>query len=160
MGAPSHFMLGTVPDWIGAIGTTLALFVAFGVLILDLKERRRRQASAVAAWLERGQDDVILHVVNSSDVPIYDVRIIPKFLGQTYEIISYPLMGSRSDYTPLTLPLPGNQQVSNNYLGVEMLFADSAGRRWKRSINGKLHRRLRRLCLALPSRRPLTVSEI
>jgi len=143
MAGSSHVELGTLPDWIAAVGTTLAFFVAFAVLILDLKERRRRQASEVAAWFERTEDGVILRVINSSDVPIYNVRITPKFLGQKYDVVSYPLVGPGANYTPLTLPLPGSQQVSNKYLGTEMVFADSAGRRWKRGMNGKLHQRLR-----------------
>lgn len=144
MTASSHVAFGTIPDWIAAIGTTLAFLVAFTVLLLDLKERHRRQASQVAAWFERGESDVILHVVNSSDVPVYNVRIIPQFLGQAYDVIIYPLAGPKADYMPLRIPLPGSQQVSNKYLGVQMLFTDSSGRQWKRAISGKLNRRLRR----------------
>jgi hypothetical protein len=141
MTASSTVDLGAVPDWIAAIGTTLAFFVAFIVLLLDLKERHRRQASQVASWLERSESNVTLHVVNSSDIPIYKVQVTPQFLGRAYDVISYPLVGPRVDYTPLTIPLPGSQQVSNEYLGVQMLFADSGGRRWKRDRNGKLQRK-------------------
>jgi hypothetical protein len=138
--ASSHVLLGTAPDWIAAIGTTLAFLVAFAVLTLDLKERHRRQASQVAAWLERGPSDVTLHLVNSSEVPVYKVRVTPQFLGRDYDVLSYPLVGPKEESTPLTIPLPGSQQVSNEYLGVQMLFADSAGRRWKRTRDGKLQR--------------------
>jgi hypothetical protein len=143
MTASSHAQLGTVPDWLAAIGTTLALFVAFSVLLLDVRERRRRQASQVTAWLERGESSVTLHVANSSDVPVYKVRITPQLLGRDYEVLSFPLLGPGSELTPLTLPLPGSKQISNEYLGVQMVFADSAGRRWQRARNGELHRRWR-----------------
>jgi hypothetical protein len=141
--ASAHLVLGTVPDWIAAIGTALALFVAVAVFSLDLRERHRRQASQVAAWLQRGDVDVTLHVVNSSDVPVYKVRVTPQFLGRDYEDVPYPLLEPHKDDTPLTIPLPGNQQLSNNFLGVQMLFADSGGRRWKRSRDGKLRRKWR-----------------
>ncbi len=142
MAMSSHPQLGTVPDWIGAIGTTLAFFVALVVLLLDVRERHRRQASQVAAWFDRSHADVTLHVINASDAPIYNVQVMPQLLHQTYDVIRYPLIGPGQDLTPLRIKLPGSQQVSNEYLGVQMLFADSAGRRWKRLRAGKLKRRL------------------
>jgi hypothetical protein len=137
----SHVQLGTLPDWIAAIGTTLAFFVAFTVLALDLKERRRRQAQQVTAWLDRGPAEVTLHVANSSEVPVYKVRVTPQFLGQDYDVVSFPLLGPKTDQTPLRIGVPGGQAVSNEYLGVKMVFADSAGRRWERARDGKLQRR-------------------
>lgn len=137
-----HPELGTVPDWIGAIGTTLAFFVAFVVLFLDVRERHRRQASQVAAWFDRSHSDVTLHVINASDAPVYNVQVMPQFLHQTYDVIRYPLMSPGQDDTPLQIKLPGSEQVSNEYLGVQMLFADSAGRRWKRLRAGKLKRQI------------------
>src|SRR5262249_2505218 len=108
--ASSHAQLGTVPDWIGAIGTTLAFFVAFGVLYLDVRERHRRQASQVTAWLERSASVATLHVANSSDVPVYKVRATPQLLGRDYQVVSYPLLGPRKEYEPLTLQLPGAEE--------------------------------------------------
>lgn len=143
MTASSHAQLGTVPEWLAAIGTTLAFFVAFGVLLLDVRERRRRQASQVSAWLERGKSSATLHVANSSDVPVYKVRVTPQLLGRDYEILSFPLLEPRSELTPLTLSLPGSEQVSNEYLGVQILFTDSVGRRWQRTRNGELRRKWR-----------------
>ena len=139
----SHVALGTVPDWIGAIGTTMALFVAFAVFSLDVKERRRRQASQVAAWFERRGTGATLHVANSSDVPIYNVRVDPKLLGQVDETIRYPVLGPNAHETGKQIPMPGSSHVSNRYFNVEMYFADSAGRSWQRKANGKLRRRYR-----------------
>src|ERR1700691_2590055 len=98
-GTSSHIALGTVPDWIGAIGTTLAFFVAFVVFYLDVSERHRRQASQVTAWFERKAAEAVLHIVNSSDVPVYNIRVYPKLLGQVDEIIEYPVLGPRTDET-------------------------------------------------------------
>jgi hypothetical protein len=138
--ASSQAQFGTVPDWIGAIGTTLAFVVAFVVLSLDLRERHRRQASHVTAWLERGRADVTLHIANSSDIPVYKVRVTPQFLGQDYETITLPLIAPQKELTPLKLQLPGGDQVSNEFLGVQIFFEDSAGRRWRRKRDGKLKR--------------------
>jgi hypothetical protein len=141
--ASAGLQLGTLPDWILAIGTVFTLFVAFAVFNSDLKERRRRQASQVAAWLARNTSEVTLHVANSSEAPIYKVRVTPQFLGQDYTKKSYPVLGPHADDTPLSIPLPGSQEVSNEFLGVEMIFADSSGRRWKRTRNGALRRKWR-----------------
>jgi hypothetical protein len=141
--ASSHAQFGTVPEWIAAIGTTLAFFVAFTVLALDLKERHRRQASRVAAWLERGRPDATLHVANSSEEPIYDVRATPQIFGGDYEPYRLPVLGPGKDDTSQSIPVPRSQEMSNEYLGVEMLFADSAGRRWKRRRDGTLRRKWR-----------------
>lgn len=139
----SHVALGTVPDWIGAIGTTLAFLVAFAVFWLSLAERRRHQASQVAAWFARGDAQAILHVANSSDVPVYNVRVDPKLLGQSSDPIRYPVLGPRASETDLTIPMPGSRQVSNLFFGVEIFFLDSAGRRWSRTAEGKLRRKYR-----------------
>jgi hypothetical protein len=142
MSASSHLELGTLPEWVDAIGTTLAFFVAFAVLLFDRRERRRRQAGQIAAWLERGDSKVILHVINASDAVAYNVQVTPQLLHRVYDEVNYPLIGPGKDETPLTIELPGNQQVSNDYLGVEMSFTDSAGRRWKRLRSGRLKRRV------------------
>jgi hypothetical protein len=139
----SHVDLGTVPAWIGAIGTTLAFLVAFAVFWLSLAERRRHQASQVAAWFARGDTQATLHVANSSDVPVYNVRVDPKLLGQTSDPIRYPVLGPRTNETDLTIPMPGSRQVSNLFFGVEVFFSDSAGRRWFRAAGGKLRRKYR-----------------
>jgi hypothetical protein len=140
-GTSSHIALGTVPDWVGAIGTTLAFFVAFVVFYLDVSERHRRQASQVTAWFERKAAEAVLHIVNSSDVPVYNIRVYPKLLGQVDEIIEYPVLGPRTDETRPAIPMPGSTHVSNRFFNVEISFADSAGRRWRRDGDGSLHRK-------------------
>lgn len=140
----SHVAWGDVPTWLGAIGTTLALLVAFAVFALDLRERRRKQASQVAAWFERHDADATLHVANASDAPIYNVRVHPKLLGQVAATILYPVLGPGADERELTIPMPGSRQVSNRFFNVEIYFADSASRLWKRKADGKLRRKYRK----------------
>jgi hypothetical protein len=143
MVAASHAQFGAVPDWIAAIGTTLAFFVAFAVLMLDLKERNRRQAGQVSAWFERIESKATLHVLNSSETPVYKVCVIPQLAGTTYDTKRFPLLAPKSEYTPLTLNLPGAEHISNEFLGVQIFFEDGTGRRWQRARNGKLQRRWR-----------------
>ena len=143
MAASTHIQFGTVPDWLTAIGTTLAFLVAFAVLALEIMERHRSQAGGVAAWLERDDEGAKVRVANSSDVPVYNVRVTPQLLGRDYEPISYALIRPKADFTALNIPIPGASDVSNNYLGVEMIFDDSSGRHWRRDRSGKLHRRFR-----------------
>jgi cbb3-type cytochrome oxidase subunit 1 len=139
----SHVQFGSVPDWITAIGTTLAFLIAFVVLSLDLRERRRHQATQVAAWFERSQSEAVLHIINSSDTPIYNVKMTPQLLGRDYDVISYPLVAPKADHIALKMELPGSHEVSNKYLSVQMSFADSGGRRWKRTSGGRLRRKFK-----------------
>lgn len=139
----AHAQLGTIPDWIAAIGTTLAFFVAFAVFALEVKERRRRQASQVAAWLERAQPDAILHIANSSEVPVYNIQVTPQILGRDYETFKLPVLAPKKDDATRTVPVPLNEEISNEYLGAKILFTDSSGRRWNRNRDGKLRRRWR-----------------
>jgi hypothetical protein len=138
---PFHANLGAVPDWVAAIGTSLAFFVAFAVLALDLKERHRRQAHQVTAWLERNSKEVTLYIANFSDVPVYKVRVAPQFLGRDYDVVSFSILGPKTNRASLVIAVPGAETISNEYLGVKMMFADSAGRRWHRTRDGKLRRK-------------------
>lgn len=136
--------LGDLPSWIGAIGTVCAPAVALVVLFSEVRERRRRQASQVAAWLVRAETEVVLHVSNASQNPIYDVTITPQLLGCDYDKIQYQLIGPQTADVPLRIQLPGCREISNRYLGTQICFSDSAGRRWRRAADGSLHYRLRR----------------
>jgi hypothetical protein len=134
-----HVDLGALPDWIAAIGTVLAFWVALVVFIVALRDRRRQQAAQVAAWLERGEDDTSLHIINSSDVPVYNVRADAKLLGQSRNFY-LPVLGPRSDEMLIKVPMPGSTQVSGKFANVEVFFADSSGKRWWRKEDGKLSR--------------------
>lgn len=140
--AASQVAFGAVPDWVAAIGTTLAFFVAFVVLTLDRRERRRRQAGQVSAWFERGESKADLHVLNSSETPVYNVRVTPQLAGSSWDVIRLPLIGPKSNLIiPPAVELPGIKDVSNEFLGVRISFQDAEGRRWERARNGKLHRK-------------------
>jgi hypothetical protein len=134
-----HVDLGALPDWIVAIGTVLAFWVALAVFIVAVRDRRRQQAAQVAAWLERGEDETSLHIVNSSDVPIYNVRADAKLLGQSRNFY-LPVLRPRADEILVKVPMPGGKQVSEKFANVEVFFADSSGKRWWRKEDGKLSR--------------------
>lgn len=140
----SHVAWGDVATWLAGIGTTLAFFLALAVFAFDVRDRHRRQASQVAAWFERHDEEAKLHVANSSDAPIYNVRVHPRLLGQTAATIRYPVLGPKADEMELTIPMPGSRHVSNRFFNVEIYFADSASRRWQRRADGKLLRRYRK----------------
>jgi hypothetical protein len=136
---PLHVDVGALAAWIEAIGTVLAFWVALAVFIVALKDRRRQQAAQVAAWLQRGKNKISLHIVNSSDVPIYNVRADAKLLGQSRSFL-LPVLGPRADEILVKVPMPGSTQVSEKFANVEVFFVDSSGRRWWRKEDGKLSR--------------------
>jgi hypothetical protein len=136
---------GSVPDWIGGVGTTLAFAVALTVLFLDLSGRMRNQASQVSAWIARGPSGAEVYIANQSSVPVYDICATPRLFGTEYDVIRYPILQPGEKRSALTIDnVPRSRDISNELFGVEMLFADSAGRRWNRAINGELKRKWRR----------------
>ena len=63
--------------WIAAIAASLAFLVSLGVFLLQLGDRRRRQASLVSAWVSAVDSGVTasvctvyLRVANHSDEPV------------------------------------------------------------------------------------------
>jgi hypothetical protein len=81
--------LGTIPDWIAALGTVAAFFVALRLLAKELaarreveQDRRRAQARLVSAWQEPRFDTApsgkstatfVVILKNSSEEPVYEV---------------------------------------------------------------------------------------
>jgi hypothetical protein len=93
--------LGTIPDWIAALGTVFAFLVALRLLFKELEarreyeeDRRRAQASRVVCWLEQAPTissftpsmagptvthvvgshlEVVLH--NGSEEPVFDCQV-------------------------------------------------------------------------------------
>jgi hypothetical protein len=80
---------GDVAGWVGSIATSVALLLTYGLLRLTRREQRtlqadERQAQArkISAWCERvdsasgnGPDSAVVRLQNSSDEPIYGVRV-------------------------------------------------------------------------------------
>jgi hypothetical protein len=75
--------LGTIPDWIAALGTVFAFFVALGLLTKEFavrreaeEDRRRAQARLVNAWhvyKTYNKRPGRVAVKNGSEEPVYDV---------------------------------------------------------------------------------------
>jgi hypothetical protein len=68
--------LGTLADWVTALGTVGAFWATYGLLRKELEDRRRAQARLVNAWHEykaysKRPGRVV--VKNGSEEPVYDV---------------------------------------------------------------------------------------
>lgn len=132
----------TVPDWVGAVGTAAAFMLAAIIFVIAERDRKRRQASLVSAWVESAGDDsgrAVVHLVNGSGQPVYDVSL------QAEKVIAEPLHYE-------VLPPEHREQIaavadvasplSTYGLGVTVRFTDASGRRWRRVAAE--HHRLRR----------------
>lgn len=142
---------GTVADWVGGIGTTLAFLATAAVIYRDSKVRREAQARKIAYYfreVDRSPEEVqgrykkwwVHEVHNLSDEPIYRV--------QHHEV------SHRGTRVPMHLRfrevlLPGEsfaiqeaQYPSKSRR--EIQFLDNSGRPWIRTLRGEL-KELRRL---------------
>lgn len=162
--------LGTIPDWIAALGTVLAFFVALRLLFKELaarreyeEDRRRAQAGRVVCWLEVAPatmsftpsatsptvTQVIGHqlkvvLYNGSEEPVFDCRVhvdLDPAASRTFQDGS-----RRLTLTERMLP-SGHSRRSLGlpgadlpYANVWMVFTDGNNRRWQRSHTGRLSR--------------------
>jgi hypothetical protein len=139
---------GTVADWVGGIGTSLAFVATFVVILRDARVRRYTQSRKVVYVVETtkpiplpgsGHEDIALDeqtrfvVKNLSDEPVYDVL--------------HYLHSSRNHRRELlalkTVLLPGEETAyeSDKYSvseGPRVTFRDNSGWFWNRSIDGHL----------------------
>lgn len=141
---------GSVPDWVGAVGSAGALIGA--VVLLGIESSRRRserraeeedQASLVAVWLDGADFESgtwIARVSNRSDLPIFDCFVdvwYPNELPSRAHIwgvrpqdaLDSNLVAARSD--------PTSRSVFPN---VSLQFVDANGRGWRRDEFSRLHR--------------------
>lgn len=150
---------GSVPAYFGG----LALLLTVYTLVRDRSERRRKQASQVAAWAEsRVSEDGRRYYItmrNASDLPVTDVRLV---VASEKTLVRLRIRKDRVPEGPLkhhftyipTFPPDATQEVGGfdkpTPIAVQSLeFSDSSGRRWLRS-HGRLrdisyHRAYRRL---------------
>ena len=137
-------------DIFSAIGTV----GAFGVVMYLLRkeqqreaarseDERRAQAARVSAWLEtsptsHGGRELLFHVHNASDMPIYEVELpLPSPDGaEATEFVGLVPPGQ-------TIRRPAPADWLRSYVDPEPIqieFQDSAGRRWTRDEQGTLAR--------------------
>lgn len=160
--------LGSVAEWVGAIGTVGTLVAALVVLQRELKshshdreQRRREQARTVAVWVvgdpmpnyrEYG-DQVGLSVKNASSWPIYAcVARLVHPIGAEVDTDGYL---DHIDPTVILGVVPPGEVVSEGIdagsvdesriifpgLNAEVDFTDSSGVHWRRRVDGTLEER-------------------
>ncbi|MEQ1699266.1 MAG: hypothetical protein ABMA25_04105 [Ilumatobacteraceae bacterium] len=132
--------LGTIPDWIGAIGTTGAFIVAVGLLGRELRDRRVAQARLVSAWVtevDNNQQEPITSVVvqNRSGEPVYEVTL------SWFDPVAHADVGEGGEILiHLTVLPPDTRQQAADSVPTRMghlpaltlSFTDSSDRRWTR----------------------------
>lgn len=135
---------GTVADWVGSIGTTLAFVATFVVILRDAMVRRRIQARKVAfhgevtTWEEAtdGKPEVLdndVSFVNLSDEPIYKVFMYDNNRNVWPEMWWLPSE---------EIVLPGAKvtwSARGPKADVHVTFADNSGQGWLRTTRGDLH---------------------
>jgi hypothetical protein len=150
---------GDVATWVGGIATSAALFFTYGLLRITRREqrtaqaeKREAQARLVSAWMSQIHQEtssskysVTVILQNSSDEPVYGLRaaVGAEWSGADIEYVEFDL-----DYI---VPPKSRQQkeivlqftragayAARSSLPIELLFSDSAGKRWHRDRYGSL----------------------
>jgi hypothetical protein len=150
---------GSVPDWVGALGTTGALLAAVAVLALDLRRRReeirhreRAQAELIAAWVETSsptssstRTTYHVRIVNQSELPVYETMLRiewpRKTPGHHWGVgvvapgadISKPI-----DFDAYPDDVHYQYVRSGMHPLVSLGFIDAAGKPWRKYGDGKI----------------------
>ncbi len=149
-------------DWINtasnvfqSVGTVGAFVTGFVLLRREqqreadrTEDERRSQAARVSAWVELhrsldGSRELMLHVHNASDMPIYEVDL------------PLPTRGDDEPETEFIGLVPPGQTIRRSaprdwltsYVGPEPIvieFLDGSGRQWRRDEQGALVRSAQR----------------
>ena len=147
--------IDTASNVFASIGTVGAFVIGFVLLRREHKQEadrteddRRAQASKVSAWVELyrtpdGSRELMLHVHNASEMPIYEVEL------------PLPTRGDDEPQTEFVGLVPPGQTIRRvaprdwltSYVGpepIEIEFLDSAGWQWRRDEQGALVRAAQR----------------
>lgn len=143
---PSEWIPVTV-DALSAVGTVGAFAIGFVLLRKEQRreearaeEGRRLQAIKVSAWVEAqatayGGRELLFHVHNASEMPIYEVSLpMPEEDAHEAEFIGLVPPGQ-------TVQRPAPRKWLKTYYSpepVEIEFLDSSGRQWSRDEQGFL----------------------
>src|ERR1700677_3880594 len=149
-------------DWsaISAVASSFAFVVAMGVFLLQLRDRRRHQATLVSAWATRVDTsptatDCTVHYVfaNNSTEPIWEAEAYLSLsnrdggfcpLGEQEELGLVPPDRRREMSLWCAIPDGVEEQLKVDRVAPENLprisvqFLDAGGRRWRRTSNGSL----------------------
>lgn len=147
---------GTVPDWIGAIGTAGALVAAVVVFSIELRHRREErkdaekdQARLVAAWVTgpAGTSTLTSHqssmeypvrIVNRSELPVYSCLVRLEWPGAP---AGHHILGTLAPGHDGTTQCGVPWSAVSVEVGTPTLslgFTDAAGRPWRQYGAGKL----------------------
>ena len=160
---------GTVPEWIGGIGTLLAFGVALRLLFLELRARRAtesdnraRDARRISAWWE-WDDEIatgagpvprdraglprgwVIRLRNAGDTPVYDCQVYlggPRTRGKQPMRFDLPVVPPETTlwegFGTEDVFDPSDEDYETKTAWVELVFTDSAGKRWLRKWYGEL----------------------
>lgn len=143
---------GTVPGWVGAVGTVLAFGLALGLGVWELRQRRMsqrddqlRQARLITisepamdvAERDRNRESVYVRLFNYSDQPIHEIYVMIRLWRESDsepaepDMIQIILLGPGENHEfEFELP-PGDGPVLAGAPWV--WFLDAYGRRWQRN---------------------------
>jgi hypothetical protein len=147
--------IDTTANVFASVGTVGAFVIGFVLLRSEhrreadrTEDERRAQASKVSAWVELfrtpdGSRELMFHVHNSSDMPIYEVDL------------PLPTRDDDEQQTEFIGLVPPGQTIRRlaprdwlaSYVGpepIEIEFLDSAGWQWRRDEQGALVRAAQR----------------
>ncbi|MFE2305039.1 hypothetical protein [Streptomyces sp. NPDC059411] len=146
---------GTVPAWVSTTSVVLAAWAFWR----GTRDKRREQASKVAAWVElreeNGKNQFYLHVRNDSTSPIFHLTIHTESdryeqselePGASFKREVSPGIGYQRMLTKIDAIKGGrDEKITNRQIkrafkdaAVSLHFRDSLGRWWKRKANGKI----------------------
>jgi hypothetical protein len=137
---------GSIPDWIGAIGTVGTL--AAGVIILrdqitllraEAAQIRQAQAQSISAWTARAdpsRDALVLVLRNGSAQPVYNLMVFALDASERTVLLRAmsPVPPGHHETLPITRAL--HASASGDLLELE--FDDAQGRTWVRRRDGTL----------------------
>ena len=127
-----------LPAWIGNILTGVSFSLGAFIVLRDWLHRKRRQAERVVVWQEANLiGQIVVHVRNASDMPIFRPRVHPITSGG---VVSNSRL--RSPHDPDTLEPGGYISRKVRHAGareMRVIFTGADGKVWARdAISGKL----------------------
>ncbi|MCJ0700232.1 hypothetical protein FRIG_03630 [Frigoribacterium faeni] len=142
--------VGSVADWVGAVGTAGALLATVHIIISDRKRARSADAAAVSVWWTQRYVDHVdkpasrsidIHVFNGSSAPLPTVTAYSRVKGRDY--IEEVLSAAGADLAAIE---PGMTVVRNisvvHHVDVDrvyVFFITRDGKRWARCLgDGRL----------------------
>jgi hypothetical protein len=150
---------GDVATWVGGIATSAALYLTYGLLRITRREqrtaqaeKREAQARLVSAWMSQIHQEtssskysVTVILQNSSDEPVYGLRaaVGAEWSGADIEYVEFDLdyivpPKSRQQKEIVLQFTRAGAHAARSSLPIELLFSDSAGKRWHRDRYGSL----------------------